>query len=200
MDPKKRTTIIVLLFLTILLGVVSVVITTQIQRNNAARDSQAGNFEFQADLQNNEFAQVFSCEQLAHDISLVDIDIETTTGSATQCNFTVGDNIFTVALVNDDIEYTDEDSGEMDTYFATLYETLVSSSSTEIEDNFSHLVIAEDTEGICHMYYGATYLDGTYINATFSSEESCVLEGGADTLSTISIPLVNFVYSFLGNL
>lgn len=41
MDPKKRTTIIVLLILTVLLGVASVFITIQVQRNNAPTDSEA---------------------------------------------------------------------------------------------------------------------------------------------------------------
>lgn len=41
MDPKKRTTILALVFLTILLGVVSVIITIQVRRNSAPDDSQA---------------------------------------------------------------------------------------------------------------------------------------------------------------
>jgi hypothetical protein len=41
MDPKKRTTIIVLLILTVLLGIASVFITLQVQRNNAPTDSEA---------------------------------------------------------------------------------------------------------------------------------------------------------------
>ncbi len=41
MDPKKRTTILALVFLTILLGVVSVIITIQVRRNAAPDDSQA---------------------------------------------------------------------------------------------------------------------------------------------------------------
>jgi hypothetical protein len=201
MDPKKRTTIIVLLFLTILLGIASVFIATQVQRNNAAEDSQAGNFTFEADLKNGEFAEAFSCEHLKHNISLLEIDIETTDAVATtQCNYTVDGKMFTVDLVNNDSNYSDADVEEVTAYFATQNLSEYSVSSSEVNDDFSAVYIGEDIEGICHLYYGANYLDGTYIRATLGSEESCVAEGGTETLSTISSVLVNFVYTFLGNL
>lgn len=127
MDPKKRTTIIVLLFLTILLGVVSVFITTQIQRNNAVADGFAGNLTTVA------FDEIYSaekCDSIFPGASSYGI---VPTGNASElisvddmCEFTLDEEVlnlkFIVNPIKEDFDLeqvTDGFSSTIDTVFLT---------------------------------------------------------------------------------
>lgn len=190
MDPRKRTTIIVLLFLTILLGVVSVVITTQIQRNNSAVTSFAGDLTVPVPT-SEELYDPNTCDTLVEGLDLETVSEGTILANNLTCEYTDGsDNTYQIKVIkNNYISIADiQDTLEEGVVILQQY-----SSEYERGDVYSMYGSLEDE---CIGYAVSEAVDDSYLSITFGSEEACDTSTNVETFGEFVNDLSFKIYDY----
>lgn len=189
MDSKKRTTIIALVFLTILLGVVSVIITIQVRRNAAPDDSQAytGNI---GDVTASSLYDSKTCDDLVGD------ELTASTGGTLLANDLVCSyedsegNVYTIEVIKSSFTTV----AELKTQLELELDSIVDSTGAELSRGSIFSLLGQLEES-CVGFAAGEHLKDSYLKIS-TEDSNCTNSLGGQQLSAYVNNLAYEIYNY----